>query len=267
MRHTSLRTWSRIVLAGLLGLALTPAWGYRCKAQAERSGGIDVTDATTVEIFALAGDLGVRGDPEATRVEVDGRACVSREDMLPATTITVRRVDDRIQVLAEMPDTSGETNRRWEDEMAIMDLEVRLPAGLAVILHDSSGDLRVRDVASLEVSDSSGEIDIEDVAGPVLVPRDSSGDIYMSRVGAVTIQIDSSGEIVIEDAASVTIANDTSGDIDLDNIGGDVLIGNDSSGRIAVRDVRGSFVVENDTSGGIRYSNVQGAVSVPDQRR
>ena len=259
-------TWLRIALAGLLGLALTPAWGYRCKAQAERSAGIEVGDATIVEVFALAGDLDVRGDSAVTRVQAEGRACVSRDDMLPAVDITVRRVDDRIQVLAEMPDISGETNRRWKDELAIMDLEVRLPAGTTVIVHDSSGDLRVRGVAGLELSDSSGDIEIEDVAGEVLVPRDSSGDISMNRVGAVTIQVDSSGAIRIEDAAAVTIANDTSGDIELDDIAGDVLIGNDSSGRIAVRDVGGSFVVENDTSGGIRYSNVQGAVSVPDQR-
>ena len=60
MMNTSLR----IALAGLLGLALTPAWGwgYRCKAEAERSAGIEVEDATIVEIFALAGDLDVRGD-------------------------------------------------------------------------------------------------------------------------------------------------------------------------------------------------------------
>jgi len=261
------RTWVRIALAGMLGLALTPAWGYRCKAEAERSGAMDAVDVTTVEIFALAGDLQVRGDTETTRVEAEGQACVSREDMLPAIDITVRRVEDRIQVLAEMPDISGETNRRWKDELAIMDLSIRLPAGVAVIVHDSSGDMRIRDVASLEVSDSSGEIDIEDVAGDVLVPRDSSGDISMSRVGAVTIQVDSSGEIRIQDAAAVTIANDTSGDIVLDDVAGDVLIGNDSSGRIAVRGVGGSFVVENDTSGGIRYSNVQGSVSVPDQRQ
>jgi hypothetical protein len=256
----------RIALAGLLGLALTPAWGYRCKAQAERSESISAEGVAAVEIFALAGELEVRGDAETGEVRAQGRACVSREDMLPAIGITVRRLADRVQVLAEMPDISGETERRWEGELAIMDLEVRLPAGVAVIVHDSSGDLSVRDVASLEVSDSSGEIDIEDVAGDVLVPRDSSGDILMRRVGAVTIEVDSSGDIRIEDAASVTIANDTSGDIALDDVAGDVLIGNDSSGRIAVRNIGGSFVVENDTSGGIRFSNVQGAVSVPEQR-
>jgi hypothetical protein len=259
-------TWLRMALAGVLGLALTPAWGARCKAEAERTEAIEADGVVAVEIFALAGDLRVRGDADTTEVRADGHVCVSREDMLPATNITVRRLDDRIQVLAEMPDISGETERRWEGELAMLDLDIRLPAGVAVIVHDSSGDLGVRNVASLEVTDSSGEIDIEDVAGDVLVPQDSSGGIVMSRVGAVTIQVDSSGDIRIEHAASVTIANDTSGDIALDNVAGDVLIGNDSSGRIAVRDIGGSFVVENDTSGGIRFSNVQGAVSVPDQR-
>ncbi|MGD8977452.1 MAG: hypothetical protein PVG91_07580 [Gammaproteobacteria bacterium] len=250
-----------------LALAAPSAWGWgSCKYTADRQGEIATDGATTVEIFALAGELRVTGRKDATSVTAAGEACVSREDMLPAIDITVRRDGDRIQVLAEMPDTSGETERRWRDEYATLDLEIELPDDVAVILHDSSGDLLLRGVASAEVSDSSGDMELKDIGGPVLIPRDSSGDIFMSRVGAVVIQVDSSGEIRIEEAASVTIANDTSGDITLEEIDGDVLIANDSSGRIAVRDVRGSFLVENDTSGGIRYSNVAGAVSLPEDR-
>lgn len=251
----------------LLALTAPPAWGWgSCKYTADRQGEIAMDGAATVEVFALAGELRVTGRKGATTVTAAGEACVSREDMLPAIDITVRRDGDRIQVLAEMPDISGETERRWKDEYATLDLEIELPNDVAVILHDSSGDLLLRGVASAEVSDSSGNMELEDIAGAVLIPRDSSGDIYMSRVGAVVIQVDSSGEIRIEQAASVTIANDTSGDINLEEIDGDVLIANDSSGRISVRNVRGSFLVENDTSGGIRYSNVAGAVSLPEDR-
>lgn len=251
-----------------LALAAQPAWGWGsgCKHTADRQGEIALDGATVVEIFALAGELRVTGRKGATRVAATGEACVSRKDMLPAIDITVRRDGDRIQVLAEMPDISGETERRWQGEYATLDLEVELPDDVAVIVHDSSGDLLLRRVASAEVSDSSGDMELEDIAGPVLIPRDSSGEIFMSRVGNVVIQVDSSGEIRIEQAASVTIANDTSGDIILEDIDGDVLIANDSSGRISVRNVSGSFLVENDTSGGIRYRNVTGAVSLPEDR-
>jgi len=256
------------LLTALLALAAPPAWGWgsACKFSADRSGEIAVEGATVVEIFALAGDLRISGGADDAKVTAEGEACSSLEDMLSVINVTVRRDGDRIQVLAEMPDISGETERRWKDEYATLDLEIELPSNMSVIVHDSSGDLRVRRVAGAEVSDSSGDIELEDIDGSVVIPRDSSGEIMMSRVGNVVIQVDSSGEIRIEEASSVTIANDTSGDIVLEDIAGDVLIGNDSSGRISVRNVRGSFLVENDTSGGIRYTNVDGPVSLPEDR-
>jgi len=186
--------------------------------------------------------------------------------MLAATDLVLRRLDDRLQVFVEMPDISGETESRWRNEYAVMDVRVELPDTVAVIVHDSSGGMILRNLAQVEVIDSSGDIEIDQVAGPVLIPQDSSGDIDIRGVGEVTIQIDSSGEIYVEDADAVTIANDTSGGITLRRIQGDVLIGNDASGGISVESVGGSFIVENDTSGGIRYREVAGQVSIPEQR-
>ena len=255
------------LLALFTSLAAGPAVAGGCRHKAERSAADDLAGLDTVEIFARAGELEVRGSSKSTGVSARGDGCTSREDMLAAMDIVLRRLDDRLQVLVEMPDISGETERRWRDEYAVMDLTVELPDTVAVIVHDSSGGMTLHNLGSLEVTDSSGDIEIDQVAGPVLIPQDSSGDIDIRGVGAVTIQVDSSGEIYVEDADSVTIANDTSGDITLRRIQGDVLIGNDSSGGISVRDVGGSFIVENDTSGGIRYRNVAGAVSVPEQRQ
>jgi hypothetical protein len=251
------------LLIVLSGLASTPAsaWGEPCKFQADRKGEIGVEDATTVEIFALAGELRVTGRADTSTVTVSAEACVSREDMLPMTDVTVSRNGDRIMVLAEMPDISDDN-----PGLAMLDLDIELPEHMAVIVHDSSGDLLVQGVASAEVSDSSGDIELDNIAGAVLIPRDSSGDILMTRVGEVVIQVDSSGEIRIEQSGSVTIANDTSGDITLEDVDGDVMVGNDSSGRISVRNVKGSFLVENDTSGGIRYRDVSGSVSLPEDR-
>ncbi len=158
------------LLIVLSGLASTPAgawdWGNQCKFQAERSGDIGVEDATTVEIFALAGELRVTGRADTGTVTVSAEACVSREDMLPATDVTVSRNGDRIMILAEMPDISGETNNKWRDELAMLDLDIELPEHLAVIVHDSSGDLLVRGVASAEVSDSSGDIELDQHCRP-----------------------------------------------------------------------------------------------------
>lgn len=263
---------SIILAAAMVAATAAPAahagifWGKGCEHEAEREASLPLEGVRTVEVFALAGELRLRGREGADGIAARGHACSSRKDMLEAIGITVRRLDDRVQLLAEMPDISGGTRREWKDEFATMDLEIEVPAGVAVVLHDSSGDIEVEGVAALELSDSSGDIDLREIAGAVTVPRDSSGDIFMRDVGDVTIQVDSSGDIEIRNAASVTIANDTSGDIRLEEIAGDVLVGNDSSGVIEVRGVGGNFVVENDTSGGIRHSGVAGEVSLPDQR-
>jgi len=254
------------VTAIVLGLASLSASAARCKHKVDRSAELELDGAAMVEIYALAGELHVRGKDGLTAVQAKGYACVSRKEMLPETDITVRRTGDRIQILAEMPDTTDEGNGPWEGEYAVMDLEIDLPAGVGVVVHDSSGDLEVSNVASAEITDSSGGIEITDISGPVVIPQDSSGDIYMEHVGEVTIQVDSSGEIEIRDAAAVPIANDTSGDIYVRDIRGSVLIGNDSSGRITARDVGGDLIVENDTSGGISYDRVVGNVSLPEHR-
>jgi hypothetical protein len=249
----------------VLGLASASASAASCKHRADRAAELDAGGVTTVEIYALAGDLQVTGGDRAT-ISATGDACVSKKGMLDEIDITIRRTEDRVKILAEMPDTSEETGDRWSRQYAVMDLEIQLPAGVAVVISDSSGELEVANLAAAEISDSSGGIEIRDIAGPVLIPRDSSGDINMERVGDVTIQVDSSGEIDIREAASVTIANDTSGDIIIRNVQGSVLIGNDSSGTISARNVGGDLIVENDTSGGIRYDRIAGHVSVPEER-
>lgn len=261
-----MRKATLIASAIILGFVTATASAARCKHRVDRSAEIDPGAITTVEIYALAGDLRVRGIDGRADIRATGDACVSKEGMLEEIGITVRQTDDRIQILAEMPDTSDETGDRWARQYAVMDLDIELPSGMAVVVHDSSGDMEVANLASAEVSDSSGGIELRDIAGPIVIPRDSSGGIYMERVGDVTIQVDSSGDIEIREADSVTIANDTSGDIIIREIRGSVLIGNDSSGTISARDVAGDLIVENDTSGGIRYDRIAGQVSVPEER-
>ncbi len=255
------------VIAIALGLASLSASAAKCRYQADRGGELELDGAGTVEIYALAGELRVTGKDDLTAVRAKGEACVSKEPMLAETDITIRRTGDRIQILAEMPDISGESDDRWTNEYAVMDLDIEIPAGVGVVIHDSSGDMKVSGLASAEITDSSGGIEVTDIAGPVVIPQDSSGDIYMERVGEVTIQVDSSGEIEIREADAVTIANDTSGDIFVRDIRGSVLVGNDSSGRITARDVGGDLIVENDTSGGISYDRVVGNVSLPEYRQ
>lgn len=256
-----------LILAVALSLLSLPVHAASCKYQGEREVSESTTDLATVEIYARAGELRVRGSSSATAVRARGDACASREDMLAVMAITARRLPDRLQLLVEMPDISGETNRAWRDQYAVMDLTVDLPDTVNLIVHDSSGGIEISNVASLELTDSSGDVEVDQVSGPVLIPKDSSGDLELRGVGAVTIQTDSAGDIYVDSADSVTIATDTSGDIRLKRIQGDVIVGTDSSGAILVEDVGGKFIVENDASGEIRYRRVAGAISLPKSRQ
>lgn len=266
-KGTAMRKFVIALAVVAVSLTALPASAARCKHKADREARAPGDGIEMVEIYARAGDLRVTGRKGLAELRAQGDLCTSEKAMLAESEIVIRRDGGRAQIIAEMPDTSDETDGPWSGEAAIMDLEIELPAGVAVTIYDSSGDMKVKGLAAAEITDSSGGIDVVDIAGAVVIPKDSSGDIYMERVGAVTIQIDSSGDISIEDALSVTIANDTSGEIVLRRIGGDVLIGNDSSGKISVRGVAGNFIVENDTSGGIRHEDVEGSVSLPEYRQ
>ena len=263
---TSMSSLLRGSIALASALLLLPAAGHAwggCKHDTSHVNRADMDGVATVEVFARAGELEITGVADATELVASGRACVSEKAMLEETGITLRREADRLQVLVELPDTTDESGERWRGEYAILNLEVELPHGVDLVVVDSSGDLRIRNVASLQLTDSSGDIDVRGVDGPVLVPSDSSGDIYFADIGDLVIQIDSSGDIEVHRAASVTIANDTSGEIDIVGVDGDVTVGNDSSGQISVENIGGSFSVQNDTSGGIRHRKVAGTVSLP----
>lgn len=214
-----------------------------------------------IEVIAVSGDLEIAGRGGLRRVRAGGVACVQRqyEDRLDEIEIAGERVGDTLRIVAEVP--FGDDG---EGRIGGLDLVLDVPDNVPLRVTDTSGHLRIEDVAALELTDSSGNIRIERVAGSVHIDRDSSGDIDIRDSGEVVIDSDSSGDIDIVRSASVTIGRDSSGSIRARDVRGDVTIGRDSSGSIEVADVAGSFSVDQDTSGGIRYRGVGGAVRVPD---
>jgi len=243
-----------------LALALVAGTGHAdCDHTADREAFVDAAGARLIEIEAGAGSLEVEGRDGLSQVEVRGTACASREGDLDDVRIVTRRSGDRVTVIAEIPD-----GRVWGE--ARLDLEIAVPAGLAVKIDDGSGSLRARKVASLEIVDGSGEIDVEEVAGDLVID-DGSGGIRVRGVGGEVRIEDGSGEIDVNRAGSVVIEEDGSGEIDVAEVDGDVLVRADGSGGISVREVGGDFTVRRDGSGGIRHEGVAGRVSVPERDR
>lgn len=257
---------TRPLLALLMLCTAAPAGAWnRCEYEDSRDASMAMDGVAVVEVFALAGELEIRGEAERTSLEVKGRACASSERVLEEIRLTVRREGERLLVAVEMPDRAA--HPEWENELAVLDLEIRVPSGVTLVASDSSGELAISGVAALELSDSSGDVEIRDVPGPVLITRDSSGDLEIEDVGELTIELDSSGEIEIVRAASVTIGVDSSGDIDARDVAGDFTVGVDTSGDIVATRVAGNFSVGNDTSGRIVAREVRGSVSIPENKR
>lgn len=239
--------------------AVSPAWAQDgCAFSAPRNLDLSANGVKTLVVRAAAGKLEIRGEPGLSQVQVRGVACSSDKDDLEQIRLVQRREGERLVVTAELPEMSGIFNGERK-----LDLELRVPARLALDVSDSSGEASVERVAALRIQDSSGELRISDVPGAVRVD-DSSGSIDVRNVGSLHIPDDSSGEIRVSGVrGNAVIDNDSSGTIEMRKIGGDARVGEDSSGDIVVEDVAGDFTVERDGSGGIEHRGVRGAVRIP----
>lgn len=148
---------------------------------------------------------------------------------------------------------------------ARIDLRVEVPRGMAADVEDSSGEMRLAGVGALTIDDSSGEIEVVGADGSVRID-DSSGEITLRDVaGDIDVQ-DGSGDIEIQDVQGSVRLTDGSGSIEVRDVERDVVVERDGSGSIAVHEVGGDFRVERDGSGGIDYSGVRGQVDIPERR-
>jgi hypothetical protein len=241
--------------------AAAMAWGDECKFRAERTGGIDGAGAEKIVIRAGAGDLKVGGRAGSTRVDARGTACATKQPLLDATQISVRREGKVVMIETTLPHNEEEGWSWGKNDYAYLDIEISLPAGLPVEAIDSSGDASFSDLKSLDVQDSSGDLEVTRIASGLSV-GDSSGDVEIRSAGSVRLR-DSSGDVEAEDIrGNVEVLVDSSGDLRIRNVDGNVDIDQDSSGSIRVEDVKGSVIVDSDSSGDIYAGRVAGDFTV-----
>jgi DUF4097 and DUF4098 domain-containing protein YvlB len=259
-----MRARNRIAVVALLTAGMGPAAAFAlgddCAFRADRNAGVDTGGVVKIVIRAGAGDLKVHGNADARRIDARGEACAGKQELLEQAQVSVRREGNVVYVDTRLPqDKEGWSWGR--NEYAYIDLDVTLPANLAVEATDSSGDATFEDLKSLTLQDSSGDLTLARIAGAVDV-NDSSGDLEIENAGSVRVN-DSSGDIDIDDVRTdVVVENDSSGDIQVAKVDGSVTIEQDSSGGIRVEDVRGSVTVDNDSSGDIYAGRVKGDFTV-----
>ena len=271
----------RWILTGLMCVAAT-AQADDCKYERQLDENLPLRGASSLAVIARAGQLEITGVAGIKNAEINGRACASNKAWLDEINLFAEQ-GDSATIEALVPDVHSE-GWNWNDRYAYLDLTIRVPATLALEVRDSSGDIRMENVGSLDLTDSSGEVVIEGTNGAVSI-RDSSGDLELSDIGGSLEIQDSSGEIevagvdgdftVLADSSGsifaerisgeARIVRDGSGDIRLANVARDAIVERDSSGGIMVNDVEGDFVVGRDGGGGIKYRDVSGQIDIPNQ--
>ncbi len=258
-----IRFWA-IVLAILLVYQFsTDTSADWCKYEKQIDLTLDLSGSEVLAIAAGAGELDVRGVADSDKAIIHGKVCVSKQAWLDEAEVETMS-GKRAQINVNLPDTAAGWSL-FGSRYASLDLEIELPQNLALEVRDSSGDASFRNIASLDLQDSSGDIEITDVVGSLSI-KDSSGDMDIDRVtGNFTVVADSSGDIRANDIdGEVLVKRDSSGDIRITQVTHSVIVEVDSSGDISVKDIGGDFRVLTNGSGSIRSRNVAGEIQTPE---
>jgi hypothetical protein len=104
--------------------------------------------STKVRVEAKAGFLKITGEEGLTEVQAHGEACAKNRRSLEKVQLRGERSGEEVRIVVDIPEG-------WSNG-GVLDLEVRVPAGLAVDIQDGSGEVEVDGVASLRLQDGSG---------------------------------------------------------------------------------------------------------------
>jgi hypothetical protein len=135
------------------------------------------------------------------------------------------------------------SRRDDSDDWPDISLEVEMPSGMELEVHDGSGTMSISGIqADLEVEDGSGTLEIRDIGGNVFV-EDGSGSLLISNVTGTLEVVDGSGSIEISDVGSTVRIKDGSGNIVVENVEGNLDI-RDGSGRVETRRIAGDVDID-----------------------
>mgnify|MGYP001814490311 CR=1 FL=1 len=233
---------SFIVIAMFATTLSHAAWnGYT----EDRTLELDTDGVSRLDIEAGAGELVIKGADDIDRIVVTATINVPDQDEDDAREIIGKRLKLSLEKAGDEARLEGYFDNSawsWGDSPSV-DLDVRVPEGLALVVDDSSGSLEIADVnANVEVDDGSGSISISGVAGVVI--DDGSGSITVTNAsGDVEIE-DGSGSITIEKVGGGVRIDDGSGGIDVSDVELDLVIVDDGSGDLDASDVRGEVINE-----------------------
>ena len=263
------------------GLVLVPLAGCIYEIEAPQImrviGTLPVEAETTLDLYTEEGDLEIIGEADRTTVELEVR--VLRTGLTPWSLL---RTDDDLRALVAELTTDGSTIRvesyiDLSSHPFSSELLLRVPADLALIVDDGSGDIEINNVAALDLRNKSGDVRLSTVPGPLSID-DEFGDLWLESVGPLHVA-HGRGDIEALNVNGDVVLHDQLGDIHLEAVNGRIdiqdLFGHISvlrAGSTAIQDESGDIVVEdidgdvdiNDESGEINVRRVSGTVTIVD---
>lgn len=244
----------------LLSVSLAINAQEPCAYEAERivEGAMDAINHVIVR--AGGGELVIEGESGRRSVLATGIACAPREKQLEQLQVRISREGDSLVVATEIPEGFNPLN--WFRSDGWLHLTVKVPAGIAIDVEDSSGSAKISRVGSARITDSSGDLHIENIKGSVTI-GDGSGQITVRDIQGPLRLADGSGDVAIaEITGDIIVANDGSGEIKIADVQGSVTIGDDGAGDITIERVSGSVKIEEDAAGDIFVSSIKNDVSI-----
>lgn len=219
---------------------------------------LDASGLSEFSIDAGAGSMVVNGVAGSEEIVVVATIRVDTDDPGEGAKFVEKRLRLGLERDGDRAELEAGFTQGWGwGGNAAVDLDVSMPAGLALVVEDGSGPITVHDVSStVKIDDGSGSIELRN-PGDVDID-DGSGSIRLENAGAVKID-DGSGSITIVGASGDVYVEDGSGPIDIRGVGGSVTV-DDGSGDIEIDDVEHDLIIEEEGSGALRYTNVRGTV-------
>ena len=226
-----------LALLTLLVPALSAA--ADCKHEQLRSLDLDLEGIRSVriEVNAQALTLGSSGDGAPS---VGARACASDPALLDQLVFTQERRGDVLVVSAERDGYSvGWSMAKY----ATLEVDAKLPPGLAYDVAVGSGDAAVSGLPNVRLEVGSGDA----------VVRGATGTLS-AKVG--------SGDVAVFDAGTLEVVSVGSGDLEAQGVRGEATVGDIGSGDVDIRTVGRSLRVESIGSGDLQVDGVDGGVLI-----
>ena len=226
-----------------------------CKFEAPRNATLDLAGIHTVAIQVHQHNIHLTGGAAATG-GIHGRACASSQPLLSGLQVVTHREGDRLVIEAKDSNSPFHGVSLFGNHYDYLDLQIDLPASLAVDVEVGSGDAWVKNVAQLKGDVGSGDLDVAGVHGR-FDAKVGSGDIRASDVGETHVSSVSSGDFKVDQVhGNVTVGSVGSGDLTAERVQGNVAINSVGSGDATARTVSGNVDVGSIGSGDLHVNGV-----------